>query len=187
MRTSEASLKTATHPYGSPWYSWPLLKRPIYYWAGEAGAHGQQGNIYLLGNPFVWWGVLVAIFTILLAQIDRPKQFHRHRFALLFLAVAYLANFVPFMFIDRVMFLYHYFFAFLFSLALAVLGVGLLAGWTDSHDDRFWHFPSRGSALLYGGVLLVALGSFLYFAPLSYGWALSPDALQHRMWLPTWR
>jgi dolichyl-phosphate-mannose-protein mannosyltransferase len=186
MHSSEASLKTVTHPYGSPWYSWPLLKRPIYYWAGDTAANGHQGNIYLMGNPLIWWGVLVIIFTMLLARIDRPKLFRSYRFIIPFLVVAYLANFVPFMFIDRVMFLYHYFFAFLFSLAIAVLGLGLMAGWTD-RSDQFWHFPSRTSAIIYGSVLLVALAGFLFFAPLSYGWSISPEALQHRIWLPTWR
>lgn len=186
MRQSEASLRTATHPYGSPWYTWPLMIRPVYYWAGQADGAGRQGNIYLLGNPLVWWGVLVGLAITLYGYIDQHKLFRRWRLPLLLAATGYVINFLPFSQIDRVMFLYHYFYALTFSLALAVLGVGIAAGWME-HEHTFWWFPSRGSAALYIGVVLVALAGFMYFAPLSYGWALSPAELQQHMWLQSWR
>ena len=28
----EKSVASATHPYASPWWSWPLMLRPIAYW-----------------------------------------------------------------------------------------------------------------------------------------------------------
>jgi len=28
----EKSVSTATHPYASPWWSWPLMLRPVAYW-----------------------------------------------------------------------------------------------------------------------------------------------------------
>jgi dolichyl-phosphate-mannose-protein mannosyltransferase len=47
------------HPYQSPPWSWPLLRRPVAYWfADEAGVYRE---IMALGNPVVWWPGLVAL------------------------------------------------------------------------------------------------------------------------------
>jgi dolichyl-phosphate-mannose-protein mannosyltransferase len=85
-----------------------------------------------------------------------------------------------------VMFLYHYFFAFIFSLAFAVILLGALADWMEDSPD-FWKFSSITSRNLYVAVLTVTAIGFIYFAPLSYGVPLSPSELATHMWLPTWR
>jgi dolichyl-phosphate-mannose-protein mannosyltransferase len=186
MQQAEASLAHATHPYGSKWYSWPLMVRGVYYWEGNALTNGTQGNIYLLGNPLIWWGILF-IGAIIVSQWDHLRQrLQPYYYGILFLFGAYLINWLPFSQIIRVMFLYHYFYALCFSLALVVLLMGAAAGWMG-HDEKFWHFPSIISRNLYIGVLVVALLGFLYFSPLSYGTPLSPAALQQHMWLKTWR
>lgn len=48
----------ATHAYYSPWWTWPLLYRPTWYfwWAGEGWVRG----IVALGNPAVWWASVPA-------------------------------------------------------------------------------------------------------------------------------
>ncbi len=186
MHASEEGLKTATHPYGSKWYTWPVMERPIYYWQGSYQTDGRQGNIYLIGNPVIWWGILLALVVMLMTWLANRNSFSRYHAIFLFLIVAYAGNFLPFAQIQRVMFLYHYFFAFIFSLALAVLGTGILAGWMD-RDERFWHFPSPESRWLYLGVVIAAIAAFVYFAPLTYGWPLTPSELLQRAWLPTWR
>ncbi len=186
MEASQSSLKGVTHPYGSRWYTWPLMRRPIYYWQGVTQDNGSQGNIYLLGNPFVWWGILVILGTMALVQTDRHKPFQHYRKAILLLITAYLLNFLPFIGINRVMFLYHYFFAFIFSLALAVIGLGALTGW-NHEKTKPWRFKSRQHSWAYWGILVIASLSFLYFAPLSYGWAMSPGFMQQHFWLTSWR
>ena len=40
------------HQYGSPWWSWPLMKRPIFFWNSSDSA----ALMYSVGNPLVWWG-----------------------------------------------------------------------------------------------------------------------------------
>ncbi len=154
---------TATHPYGSRWYTWPLELRPIYYWAGPTDSQNRQGHIYLLGNPFVWWGTIAAILTgLILAYRRRTHLRPATKAALGLTGAAYLMNFMPFMGVPRVMFLYHYFFSFVFSVAFAVLL------WNDIGLSR--------------RALLIALGAlaagFLFFAPLTYGWPLTPAQLQ---------
>jgi dolichyl-phosphate-mannose-protein mannosyltransferase len=186
MVQSEDGLKTATHPYGSKWTSWPLMIRDVYYWQGNTLSDGRQGNIYLLGNPVVWWGILLIIIVGVFASAKAINRLRPFRFALVTIIIGYALNYLPFTRIIRVMFLYHYFFALIYSLAFAVLLLGTLANWTD-HDDKFWYFSSYASRNLYVGVLITGLIGFLYFLPLSYGIPISQSNLMHHMWLNTWR
>jgi dolichyl-phosphate-mannose-protein mannosyltransferase len=180
MHSYELSLDNSHHPYSSSWLSWPFLKRPVYYWTGP------KEYIYLQGNPVVWWGLLVGAVVVAVGWMRRPELFERYRGVMALLGVAWAANFVPFATIVRPMFLYHYFFAFLFSIAAVSIGLGLRAGWmTDG--DALWRFPSQRSAALYWGILAVALAGFLFFAPISYGLPLSDGGLSARIWLDSWR
>ncbi len=186
MVQSEASLKNATHPYSSKWYTWPLMLRPIYYWQGSTLPDGTQSNIYLLGNPVVWWGILAIIIAGLLASAKALRRLYPFRFALIILVTGYALNFLPFSRIVRIMFLYHYFFALIYSLAIAVIMLGALADWnTDGKTP--WKFSNALSRNLYIGILVAASLCFIYFAPLSYGVPLSPAELARHMWLHSWR
>ncbi len=174
---------TASHPYGSHWYSWPLEIRPIYYWQGATLGDQKQGNIYLLGNPAVWWGSLVAVISGLILYLYRLKSHSSHsKRVIALLLAAYLMNYLPFATVTRVMFLYHYFFSLIFEIILAIM---------------LWYYilPTlsirplslKTSWLIYGLILAGIAGTFLFFLPLTYGNPLSPAALHLRMWLPTWR
>ncbi|MGH3902075.1 MAG: phospholipid carrier-dependent glycosyltransferase [Pseudonocardiaceae bacterium] len=182
----EVSLNDSTHPYSSSWLSWPVMKRPIYYWTDAAKTDGKQRYIYLLGNPVIWWGLLAGVIVVALGWVRHPELFERHHGTVGLLGVAWAGSFLPFATIERPMFLYHYFFSSLFCIAAVSIGLGLLAGWmTDG--EKVWRFPSRPSAALYWGILGVALAGFLYFAPLSYGLPLSDGGLYGRIWLDSWR
>jgi dolichyl-phosphate-mannose--protein O-mannosyl transferase len=170
---------TATHPYGSRWATWPFLERPIYYWQGTADASGKQGNIYLLGNPIVWWGVVVSAMAILAyILINNHKLPRRLSQLVTLLVIGYLLNLLPFIGVPRVMFLYHYFFSFLYSiLIVCLLGDYLLAP----------HLAKKKVRWIFVGIIATIAGGFIYFSPLYYGLPLTTAQLQEHMWLPTWR
>ena len=46
----EKSVSTATHPYASPWWSWPLMLRPVAYWQNFPD-QGDVATIWGAGNP----------------------------------------------------------------------------------------------------------------------------------------
>ncbi len=180
MYTAQSSLKGVEHPYASKWYTWPLEIRPVYYWQGEM-IKERQGNIYLLGNPVVWWGSTIAVLGALLVWLIKPRVLGKRRQLVAFLLAGYGLNFIPFAFIDRPMFLYHYLFALVFAILLLCVLLGLVFDWQRKKYGKravvqtFW-------------VIAVVIGlGFLYFLPLSYGWPLSTADLQQRMWLPSWR
>lgn len=180
MYTAQSSLKSVEHPYASKWYTWPLEIRSVYYWQGEM-INDRQGNIYLLGNPVVWWGSTIAVLGALLVWLIKPRALGKRRQLVAFLLAGYGLNFIPFAFIDRPMFLYHYLFALVFAILLLSVLLGLIFDWQRKKYGKrvvtqtFWAIA-----------IVIALG-FLYFLPLSYGWPLSTADLQQRILLPSWR
>jgi len=147
---------TATHPYGSRWYSWPFMARPIFYWVSE------NSRIYLLGNPIIWWGSTVAILLSL-------GYVTRHRIIQILLA-GYFLNLLPFVGIKRVMFLYHYLAALVFAILILVYLI-----------ER-----QRHAKKIFIGLAVASAVAFVYFTPLTYGLPLSPKTYESRVWLPSW-
>ncbi len=48
------------HSYGSPAWSWVLIRRPVSYFFTHA-ANGDYREIIAIGNPVVWWSSLMAL------------------------------------------------------------------------------------------------------------------------------
>lgn len=182
MQTINSAWATDQHPAASKWYTWPIAKHAIGYWNERDAEAGTERWIILFANPVVWWGVLAGALATIVALMRRARALESKRALLLVLGVGYIGNFLPFAFIQRPMFLYHYFFALIYSVLFAVVGVGALAGW-DADNSMFWNFPGAMSGRLYGGIAAGATVLFLYLMPLTYGWPLSEAGLLHRRWL----
>lgn len=181
MYTAQSSLEGVTHPYASRWYSWPFEIRPVYFWQGPTLEDQRQGNIYLLGNPAVWWLAFAGTLTALIIWLAKPNWLGKRRKLVAFLLAGYALNFVPFTFITRPMFLYHYLFALLFSILVTCVMLGVFFDWQKKKYD------GRAVTQTYWTLVAVVVIGFLNFIPLSYGWPMTPGDLQQHMWLPTWR
>ena len=159
----------ATHQYSSKWFTWPLMTRGVFYWQG---IHDGVGNryLYFLGNPLIYW---VGTFSILflLGLVVFKKR--RDKIALCII-IGFLANFIPYIFIGRVMFLYHYQAALVFSIMALCY-----------HFENMVSEQNRRRVMY--GFLGLCIISFLFFSPLTYGFYLSDAALHARMWVPSWR
>lgn len=182
MMAVNLSWSTDENGAASKWYTWPISKHPVMFWQDEH-ADGTTQWIMMQGNPALWWGILIAIALFAAALALRRVRAGPQRDTLLFLLAGYVMNFVPFAFIVRPMYLYHYFFGLIYSLALATFAVGLLAGWLRDEAGAPWRFAGARSRAAYLGVLAVIVVSFAYFAPMSYGTRLSPTAVLHRRWI----
>ncbi len=150
---------TTGHPYSSAWYTWPFMLRPIFMWQG-----GPLERISLIGNPFIWWGSTIAVLTIFQATLWLRLRFLGTTGRILMLG--WLMNFLPFMGIGRVMFIYHYLSALVFAILLLVY----LA-------DRL---PASRRFTL--GIGILGIGGFGYFAPWVYGFPSS----RPMVWLSSW-
>jgi len=181
MLRSQSSLNDTTHPYASRWYAWPVQLRPVYFWQSDPLPSGSQGHIYLLGNPVVWILGAISVITALVLWLCRPKLLGSRRNLVAFLLTGYAFNIVPFAFIDRPMFLYHYLFALIISILIACVLAERLFDWQTKK------YSQHAARQTYWVVILILILGFMYFLPISYGWSLGVDDLQQRMWLPTWR
>ncbi|MBI3443664.1 glycosyltransferase family 39 protein, partial [Candidatus Woesebacteria bacterium] len=78
----------ATHPYTSPWWTWPFLVRPIYLYTSEE-AGGVVSRIYAMGSPVIFWfGLVSVILSFIYAFVERNKKLGLVLFS-------YLVFFVP--------------------------------------------------------------------------------------------
>jgi Gpi18-like mannosyltransferase len=111
----EKSVASATHPYSSPWWSWPLMLRPIAYWQNFPKT-GDVQTVWGGGNPVLWWGALTAITITTVSALERPSMTRW------FLVIGYFSYLLMWAWIGRTLFLYHYMPAvYLGYLALAIL------------------------------------------------------------------
>ena len=90
------------HPYSSTWYEWPMMKRPIFFYSGET-SDGLVEGISSFGNPLVWWVGIPAFVMVLYYAIKKGDKKSR------FLTFGYLSQYLPWVLIGRVVFIYHYF------------------------------------------------------------------------------
>ena len=106
---------TASHPYSSHWYQWIVDARPILYFLRSCPNNIKSAFAAFL-NPIICWGGLLAVVAMTWKTI-RYKDGKA-----MFILLGYLAQLVPWMFISRITFEYHYFPCLIF-LVLAICHV----------------------------------------------------------------
>ena len=157
---------TAPHPAASPWWSWPFVLKPVYWYFGQSDG-GNNAYIYDAGNIVLFWGALVATVWCAIAAI-------RARSATLgFVVFAMLVQYVAWIPIARVLFFYHFFTALPFYLLALACGLAYL--W---ETGRSWRVV---------GYLAVAAGAFIYFYPFVSGQPVPGSQAAMFFVLPTWQ
>jgi len=182
IRYGNGGLENSSHPAASPWYTWPTMKHPFGLWEDPATPAGTRTMIILLGNPVVWWGGMVAVLLGAAMIALRRWRYEGYTYAILFLAGAVAINYLPFIAIHRLVYIYHYLFALVFVAALGSVMIGVPAGWNGTRDG-FWSFPSRRAAVGYVGAIGLLLVGFLYFLPFTYGWTMSVASWDAHFWI----
>jgi dolichyl-phosphate-mannose--protein O-mannosyl transferase len=135
---------TATHNYFSPWWTWPWLYRPTWYfwWSGDGWVRG----IVALGNPAIWWLSVPAAAWALGTGVrwrDPRRVFAGAGFFLLYL---------PWGLSPRTLNFNHYLFE---AIPYACLALGFVL-------DRTW---DGRHPLVARGYVLVVVGLFLLYLP----------------------
>ncbi len=90
------------HPYESYWYQWIFDGRPILYYR-DLDVPGMKSLFASFNNPLVSWGGLLAFFAVAIQAVRRRDG------KALFILIAILSQFVPWLPIGRILFAYHYF------------------------------------------------------------------------------
>jgi len=166
---------SASHPYSSQFFSWPFLWRPIYYWNNSDNNMNGEARIYFIGNPIIYWLSFGAIIFLIGAMIGRKFGYRKNKKMYLFLVGCFIINFFPYIFISRVMFLYHYLTALVFSILALVFIIDKIA--ERKHKKTIFIF-----------LTIVFFISFLIMSPLTYGFPLKENnPYQAKWWPQTWR
>src|SRR5437773_4964458 len=135
---------TAPHPAGSPWWSWPLVLKPVYWYFG-ASSGGDNAYIYDAGNVVLFWAGLVAFCWCAIAAVRARST------SLGFVVFAGLAQYVAWIPIGRVLFFYHFFTVLPYYLLALAAGLAY-----------FW---DTGRARWVVAYLATAAAAFAYFYP----------------------
>lgn len=149
----------AAHNYASPWWSWPLLLRPVWF------------HLYIMGNPISWWLYLPSIVFVGILWIK--GRFRSPAFVIILLG--YFGQWLPWSLSPRVAYLYH---------MLPTVPFACLALAYALNHFRL-QFGRTGQRVVYGYMGLVVL-SFVFFYSM---WTFLPVPQWYanaHFWLPTW-
>ncbi len=163
-----STVLSSTHPYSSKWYEWIIMKRPIWYFSGTINENLKEG-ISAFGNPLVWWpGIAAVLFMIYRSAFKKDKT-------AIFITVGYFAQLIPWMFVDRVVFIYHYFPSTVF-LVLAI-GYSLHILYTKNEKMRFLAYAYAAATVL----------MFFAFYPVLSGMPADPEWVYRWLkWFGSW-
>lgn len=157
------------HAYSSRWYQWPIMTRPIWYYSGQT-AEGLYEGISAFGNPLVWWvGIPAFMYMIYraIAYSDRNARF---------MTIGYLAQYLPWFFISRTTYIYHYF----PSVPFVVLMIGYCISKIVKENKTL-----RVAAFVY---VAAAIGLFVLFYPVLSGQPVSAEFVNtYLRWFDSWQ
>lgn len=156
----------ATHPFTSPWYSWMAMIKPVWYYVSYYAGEMKR-TIVGIGNPAIWWMGFPALVYLIFSSIKHRKKEE------LSLITMMLVMLVPYLFIGRVMFLYHFFPVLPFMmLGIVALIKYLVEKFELSHT--IWIY-----------VAIVVICSILFY-PVTSGTMIPSEYADWLKWLPTW-
>ena len=157
------------HPYESYWYQWIFDGRPILYYR-DLDVPGVKSLFASFNNPLVSWTGLLAFFGVAVQTVRRRCGKG------LFILVAILSQFVPWLPIGRILFAYHYFPTVLFlCFAIAYL------------MDDMMNRKRTGYRLAVYGFTGCAVGLYAVFYPELVGIYVPTWYAQYFLrWFPSW-
>ncbi|MDE7048085.1 MAG: hypothetical protein K2P25_08930, partial [Lachnospiraceae bacterium] len=143
----------AEHYYSSPFYEWPVIWMPLLD-ANDAISASKVSAVSCMGNPAIWWIGIPCVLYVFFRWIFRKDKKAG------FLCIAYLAQYIPWMPISRITFIYHYF--------PAILFVILMMGYAMLHIKEHFTWGEKAITVY----LLAAVLCFFLFYPVVSGFPI---------------
>lgn len=195
---------SSVHPYCAAWYKWPLLTRPMAYYYGRTqsfqdplpvygpplppGVGKVVYDVHAMGNPFLWWFGLAAIIflagmlfvNIILPGIKQQRLFIPHNLGAdawigLYIVINYAVNLLPWVKVNRCVFIYHYMSAVIFTFIA-------LAWFVDQCLGSYY----RWMRILGLTITFTIMAAFVFWLPIYLGLPLSIQDYSLRMWFRSW-
>jgi dolichyl-phosphate-mannose-protein mannosyltransferase len=180
---------TDSHAWDSRPESWPILRRGINFWGRS---HTQ---VYLLGNPIIWWSSSAAIAmwivfkAVAVIRWQRSCNdyssvtFKRFDYEIGMSVLGWAFHYFPFYLMKRQLFLHHYFPALYFAI-IALCQV---------FDYATARLPGLGkqersvlNKVATMSFLVLSAAVFLLFSPLAYGSPWTKAECNRLKIIPTW-
>ena len=175
LKAAEKITAAIPNSWGSPWWSWPLMLRPIRLSNLFATASGDLQVISTLGNPVLWYGSTLAVVAGIVEAARRLVA--RKPIAddpLVPILLGYVFLLLPWIPGTRIPYIYNYLPSYAFALMALVYWL-----------VRLWRRPPWGPWVVVAFTAL-ALAATIFFLPLAMGLPLSPEAMQRRVWMDSW-
>ena len=157
----------AEHYFASPWYEWPLIVKPMWYYQADFKGAGMASSILAFGNPAVWWTGLAGIVFVLLYSLYRntlpalgviPGREDEQDRAMPVICVGFLSAYLPWVLVSRLTFIYHYFASVPWIIIATALGL------------KYLERRNKKAARVLAAVLAAAaVALFVAFYPLASG------------------
>jgi dolichyl-phosphate-mannose-protein mannosyltransferase len=158
------------HPYSSPWWSWPLMKRPVWYYY-EKDPQGLVRGVWAIGNAAIWWASVPALVGAgYLGWTERNR-------ALGLIALLGLGQWMMWGIEPRSLVFMHYYFE---SIPFACLALAYLA-------CRLWDTGNVYVRLAVGVYAALAVAWFVFYYPLLSAYPISDAYYGAHLWFrPGW-
>jgi dolichyl-phosphate-mannose--protein O-mannosyl transferase len=157
----------ATHSYSSPWWSWIIDMKPMNYY--REIKDGLFSSITCFGNPAIFWTGVVALLYISYVAIRKRS------IEAIFILFAFLGLYLPYIFVSRLMFIYHFYYAVPFLILAIIYSLGDLLKWN-----------SKGY-IIYFLYLISVITLFLMFYPVLSGHEIAKTFVDNYLvWFSGW-
>ncbi|MCX7922323.1 MAG: glycosyltransferase family 39 protein [Clostridia bacterium] len=158
----------ADHPFKSEWWEWPLDLKPMWFYSGANLPEGVASTIASFGNPAIWWVGIIGIFAAMIIAILKKDK----KMVVVFVAIAF--QYAPWMFVNRLVFIYHFFSTVPFVIMSIVYVIKSLL-------DRY----PQAKYLVYAYLVVVAALFIIYYPVLS-GLEVSKTYIDSLKLLKSW-
>jgi len=157
---------TATHPFSSQWWSWPIILKPVWLYISYLPGN-MLSTIAAMGNPAVWWSGSVSMIPAVY------KAFREKDYANGFVVTIFFSQWFPYMLVERCLFIYHFY-----------VNVSFLCLAMTHFLSKSCH-TARGKTV--GSAYLIGVASlFVLFYPAISGHPAPCWWIDHLRWLRTW-
>ena len=174
----------AEHYFASPWYEWPLIIKPMWFYNADYAPAGMASSILTFGNPAVWWVGLIGIVMALAFSLWRnalpmlgviPGRDDALDRALPVIAIGFLSAYLPWVLVSRLTFIYHYF----ASVPWIILATAQMLRYLERKNKK----AAYALAILLGAA---AVSLFVLFYPLASGEIVPRAWCDAAAWFDGW-
>ncbi|CCU81989.1 unnamed protein product [Blumeria hordei] len=178
-----------SHAWESRPPSWPFLQRGINFWSKN------NRQIYLFGNPVVWWSSTLAILTYVVFKGISTLRWQRHYkdyknptfkrfdYEVGTTVIGWAMHYFPFFLMRRQLFLHHYFPALYFAVIAFCQIFDYITARTNIYRLRKYPLVAHTSVFIFLAFSIVA---FVMYSPLAYGNMWTQSACRKVQYFKSW-